>query len=113
MARVIGNDPGSSSFTGAASGSNTLITWTRTGGGAEFGAAPVLQHSSDGVNYTDVGPMTRITNGWQISAPYNLAGPPFYLRAQSFASTGAGNGSIGHVTSAVFSDRIFADGFEP
>jgi uncharacterized delta-60 repeat protein len=113
MARVIGNDPGSSSFTGAASGSNTLITWTRTGGGAEFGAAPVLQHSSDGVNYTDVGPMTRVTNGWQISAPYNLAGPPFYLRAQSFASTGAGNGSIGHVTSAVFSDRIFADGFEP
>jgi uncharacterized delta-60 repeat protein len=113
VARVVGNDPGSSAFTGAASGSNTLITWTRIGGGAEFGAAPVLQHSSDGVNYTNVGPMTRIANGWQLSAPYDLAGPPFYLRAQGFASTGAGNGSIGAVTSAVFSDRIFANGFEP
>ena len=113
MARIIGNDPASSSFTGTASGSNTLITWTRTGGGAEFGAAPVLQHSSDGVNYTDVGPMTRVANGWQLSAPYDLSGAPFYLRAQSYSGTGAGNGSIGRVTSTVFSDRIFADGFEP
>lgn len=112
MARIIGNDPASSSFTGTASGSNTLITWTRTGGGAEFGAAPVLQYSSDGANYSDAGTMTRVANGWQINAPYDLDGPPFYLRALGFSSTGAGNGSIGRVTSAVFSDRIFADGFE-
>ena len=79
----------------------------------EFGAAPILQYSGDGVSYTNVGPMTRVANGWQVGAPYNLAGAPFYLRALGFSSTGAGNGSIGRVTSAVFSDRIFADGFEP
>jgi uncharacterized delta-60 repeat protein len=113
MARVIGNDKGSSSLTAAASGGNSIVTWTRTGGGAELGGAPVLQHSSDGVTYSNVGTMTRVANGWQIAAPYNLAGTPFYLRAEGYASTGTSNESIGRVTSPVFvSDRIFANGFE-
>jgi uncharacterized delta-60 repeat protein len=113
MARVIGNDKGSSSLTAVASGGNSLVTWTRTGGGVELGAAPILQHSSDGLNYTNVGTMTRVANGWQITAPYNLAGAPFYLRAEGYASTGTSNESIGRVTSPVFvSDRLFANGFE-
>ncbi len=113
MARVIGNDKGSSSLTATASGGNSIVKWTRTGGGVELGAAPVLEHSSDGVTYTTVGTMTRVANGWQITAPYNLAGAPFYLRAEGAASTGTTNESIGRVTSPVFvSDRIFADGFE-
>jgi uncharacterized delta-60 repeat protein len=112
MARVLGNDAGSSTLTATASGSNSIVTWTRTGGGAEVGAAPMLEYSTDGVNYTNVGTMARIANGWRITAPYDFDGPPFYLRAESYTSTGAGNGSIGRVTSPVLSDRIFADGFE-
>lgn len=113
MARIVGNDAGSSSLTGTASGSSTLTTWTRTGGGAELDAPPILQHSTDGVTYTNVGTMTRVANGWQYTAPYNLAGVPFYLRAVGYAATGAGNASIGRVDSPVFvSDRIFANGFE-
>ncbi len=112
MARVIGNDAGSSSFTATTSGSNSILTWTRTGGGAELGAAPVLEYSTDGVNYTNVGTMARIANGWRITAPYNFDGPPFYLRADGFASAGSANGSIGRITSPVLSDRIFANGFE-
>ena len=113
MARVLGNDAGTTSLEATASGGNSLVTWTRTGGGAELAAAPILEHSSDGLTYTNVGAMTRVANGWQATAPYSLAGSPFYLRAEGYASTGAGNGSVGRVTSPVFvSDRIFADGFE-
>ncbi len=113
MARVIGNDNGKSTLTATASAANSIVTWTRTGGGAELGAAPILEHSTAGVTYTSAGTMTHIATGWQITAPYNLAGAPFYLRAQSFASAGAVNGSISRVTSPVFvSDRIFANGFE-
>jgi uncharacterized delta-60 repeat protein len=112
-ARVVTGDAAVSTLTGQPSGSNVVVTWTRTGDGPELAQAPVLMHSTDGVNYTSVGTMTRIANGWQETTPYNFNGAPFYLQATGFTSGGAGNGSPGQVASPVYSnDRIFADGFE-
>jgi uncharacterized delta-60 repeat protein len=112
-ARVTLADAAVSRLAGLASGSNVVATWTRTGAGPELAHAPILMHSSDGVNYALVGAMTRIANGWRMTAPYNVAGTPFYLQAIGVARTGAGNGSVGRIPSPVYvSDRLFADGFE-
>jgi uncharacterized delta-60 repeat protein len=113
MARVATNDAVSSELTGQASGSNVVVAWTRTGDGPELAHAPTLLHSSDGATFTPVGTMTRIGNGWQLTAPFNVAGTPFYLKATAYTSEGAGNGSPGRIDSPVYvSDRIFANGFE-
>ena len=112
-ARVVTADAAISKLTGVASGANVIATWTRTGAGPELAQAPTLMHSNDGVNYTAVAPMTRIANGWQITAAYNVAGAPFYLQAVGNTSNGAGSASPGRTASPVYvSDRIFADGFE-
>jgi len=111
---VLSGDAGVSTLTAQASGSNVVVTWARSGGGAELAQAPTLLHSSDGINYnTVVGTMTRIANGWQMTAPYAFVGPTFYLKASGYVSGGSGNGSLGRVDSPVYSnDRIFANGFE-
>jgi uncharacterized delta-60 repeat protein len=113
MARAVTGDPATSRFTGQPSGSNVVVTWTRSGDGPELAQPPTLMYSSDGVNFNAVGPMTRISNGWQATAPYNVHGALFYLRANGATSGGAQNGSQGLVASDVyFSDTIFEDGFE-
>ncbi|MBS0569195.1 MAG: delta-60 repeat domain-containing protein [Proteobacteria bacterium] len=113
MARVVTGDAIVNTLTGTASGGNTIATWTRSGGGAELPLPPVLLYSTDGVNYATVGTMTRIANGWQYTAPYNVAGAPFYLQATAITSGGANNGSPGRINSPIYvSDRIFANGFE-
>lgn len=93
--------------------SNVTATWIRAGDGPELVQAPNLEHSTDGVNFMIVGPMARIANGWQVTAPYNVHGALFYLRASGTNSNGAGNGSPGQTASDVFfSDTIFKSGFE-
>jgi hypothetical protein len=84
----------------------------RSGAGAELAQAPILMHSSDGVAYSAVGPMTRVAGGWQLSANYDVASAPFYLKAIGAVSNGSANGSLGRIASPIYvSDRIFADGF--
>lgn len=113
MARVATSDHAASTISGQPSGSNVVISWTRTGTGPELAQAPTLMHSSDGVNFSAVGSMARIANGWQITAPYNVNGSPFFLRADAWVSSGAVDGSAGRIHSPLFvSDRIFADGFD-
>jgi uncharacterized delta-60 repeat protein len=113
MARVTAPEATVSTLTGQASGSSVIVTWTRSGSGPELAQPPVLMHSTNGVSYTSAGTMTRIGTGWQITAPYNVNGTPFYLRADGYTSGGAGNGSAGRIHSPVYvSDRIFADDFE-
>jgi len=113
MARVITVEATVSKLTGLASGSSVVATWTRTGDGPELATPPILMHSTDGMNFTAVGTMTRIATGWQETANYNVNGTPFYLRADGYASSGAQNESMSRVESPVYvSDRIFADGFE-
>jgi uncharacterized delta-60 repeat protein len=112
-ARVVTNDVVSSKLTGQASGANVIATWTRSGGGPELAQAPILMHSSDGMNFTAVGTMARVANGWQLTAAYNVGGAPFYLQASAVSSSGAGNGSSSRTISPLYvSDRLFADGFE-
>jgi uncharacterized delta-60 repeat protein len=112
-ARVVTGDAVVSRFSGQASGTSVIATWTRSGGGPELAQPPTLMHSTDGVNFTAAGPMTRVANGWQATAPFNVHGTPFYLRATGTTSSGAQNGSTGRVASDIwFSDTIFADGFE-
>jgi uncharacterized delta-60 repeat protein len=113
MARVVNNELAATTVTGVASGGNVILSWARAGSGAELVQPPLLRHSTDGVNYADAGTMTHVAGGWQITAPYTIAGAPFYLQAFGTNSSGAGNGSPGRVASPVFvSDRIFASGFE-
>jgi uncharacterized delta-60 repeat protein len=113
MTRATTTEPAVSRLTGAASGGSVVLTWTRTGSGPELTQPPILMHSTDGVNFTAVGTMTRIATGWQETANYNVSGTPFYLRADGYTSSGANNESIGRLSSPVYvSDRIFADGFE-
>ena len=113
VARVVTGDAVVNTFTGQASGSNTIVTWTRSGDGAELVQPPTLMYSTDGVTFTAIGTLTRITNGWQATAPYRFSGAPFYLQARGFTSGGGGNGSLGLADSPVYSnDRIFANGFE-
>jgi uncharacterized delta-60 repeat protein len=112
-ARIVTGDAFVNKLSGQPSGTNVIATWTRSGSGPELAQPPTLMHSSDGVTYAAVGPMVRIANGWQVSASYNVNGTPFYLQAVGLSSSGAGNGSSGHVVSSVYvSDQIFADGFE-
>ncbi len=113
MARVVTGDPATSRFTGQPSGSSVVVTWTRSGDGPELAQPPTLMYSTDGVNFSAVGPMTHIANGWEATAPYNVHGALFYLQANGATSGGAQNGSPGLIASDVyFSDTIFADGFE-
>ncbi|MEO6297599.1 MAG: hypothetical protein ABIO74_10885 [Dokdonella sp.] len=112
-ARVVTGDAVLSKLVGQASGSSVIATWMRSGDGAELALPPNLLHSSDGLAYTVVGPMTRIATGWQATANYNVNGAPFYLKATGMTSTGAANGSSGWIASPVYvSDRIFANGFD-
>lgn len=112
MARVVtGNAV--VTLAGQASGSDPIVTWTRNVAGPELAHTPILMHSTDGLNYTTIGAMTRIATGWQATGSYAFNGPPFYLLATGFASSDAVNGSTGRVDSPVYSnDRIFKDGFE-
>ncbi|MEP6483164.1 MAG: hypothetical protein ABJB01_01860 [Rudaea sp.] len=112
-ARIILADPAVSQLTAQASGSNVIVTWVRSGAGPELAQPPILMHSVDAVTYTAIGTMTRISNGWRMTAPYNVNGAPFFLQAVGFTSSGAANGSSGSIESPVYSnDRIFANGFE-
>ncbi|MGA9333040.1 MAG: delta-60 repeat domain-containing protein [Rudaea sp.] len=113
MARVNVADLATSTLKGQASGSNVIVTWTRSGASPELAQPPVLMHSVNGTTYSSIGTMARISTGWQLTAPYNVNGSPFYLRADAYTSSGAGNGSAGRIDSPVYvSDRIFANGFE-
>ncbi|MEO5558313.1 MAG: hypothetical protein ABIO49_01300, partial [Dokdonella sp.] len=113
MARVVTGDPATCRFTGQPSGATVVVTWTRTGDGPELAQPPTLMHSTNGVNFTAFGPMTRISNGWQVTAPYNVHAALFYLQATGATSGGAQSGSAGRVASDIyFSDTIFKNGFE-
>jgi uncharacterized delta-60 repeat protein len=94
------------------------VTWLRAGAAPELVLPPLLQYSTDGQTYSDVGTMTRIAGGWSrhgVLSP-NVIGQPYYLRALGRIGGGEFNSSQGVVQSvriAYASDRIFADGFEP
>jgi len=113
MARVITGDYASSVVVVTPSGANVNVAWYRLGDGPELAQPPLLWHSSDGVNFSVVGPMTRIANGWQTSASFDVHGAPFYLKALGTTSAGTENGAPGQIASAVYSnDTIFGWGFE-
>ncbi|HEV7489657.1 MAG TPA: delta-60 repeat domain-containing protein [Rhodanobacteraceae bacterium] len=113
MARVTTGDYASSVLVVTPNGASVDVAWYRLGDGAELAQVPLLWHSSDGMNFSVVGPMTRIANGWQASASYDVHGAPFYLKAIGTTSAGSGNGAPGQVASAIYSnDTIFGWGFE-
>ena len=65
------------------------------------------------MNFSAVGPMARIANGWEASASYDVHGALFYLQVIGTTSNGTGNGAPGQVASAAYSnDTIFGWGFE-
>lgn len=113
MARVVTGDYVTSVLVVQGTGAGLTATWIRSGDGPELAQAPLLQHSNDGVNFTTVGTMTRVANGWSATGNYDVHGASFYLRALGTTSNGAGNGSPGQVASEVYSnDTIFKWGFE-
>jgi uncharacterized delta-60 repeat protein len=113
VTRVTTGDAASSALRAQANGASAIVTWTRSGDGPELVQSPALMFSPDGTTFSAITTMTRIAGGWQATVPHDLHGTPFYLQARGVTSTGAGNGSLGQVASAVlFSDTIFADGFD-
>jgi uncharacterized delta-60 repeat protein len=113
FARVVTGDFATSVLVVQPNGTSVTATWYRLGDGPELAQAPTLMSSADGVNFSAVGPMTRIANGWQASASHDVHGTRFYLQAVGTTSNGADNGAPGKVASDVYSsDTIFADGFE-
>ncbi len=113
VARVATGDYAKSALVVQPDGASVGVTWYRLGDGPELGAAPTLLHSTDGVAFAAVGPMTRVANGWRASAPFDVRGARFYLEVAGMTGSGAEDGSPGQVASAIYSsDTIFADGFE-
>lgn len=113
MARVVTGDYVTSVLVVQGNGASLTASWYRSGDGPELAQAPLLQHSSDGINFTTVGTMTRVANGWRATANYNVHGALFYLRALGTTSNGTGDGAPGQVASEVYSnDTIFRWGFE-
>jgi uncharacterized delta-60 repeat protein len=100
------------------SATGSMVTWMRSGAGPELALPPLLQYSTDGQNYVDIGPMARIAGGWTRSGvpTPNVVGQSYYLRALGRVSGGFFNASQGLIESvriAYAGDRIFANGFEP
>lgn len=95
----------------------STVTWMRSGTSPELALPPILQYSTDGLTYSDIGVMARIPGGWVrtgVPSP-NVVGQPYYLRARARVSGGEWNGSQGLIESvriAYGSDLIFANGFE-
>jgi len=113
IARFATGDYATSTLVVQPNGASVDVTWYRLGDGPELGAAPTLLHSSDGVTFSAVGPMTRVADGWRASAPFDVRGARFYLQAAGMTGDGAQDGSPGQAASAIYSsDTIFADGFE-
>jgi hypothetical protein len=113
MARVATGDYVVDELVVEGNGNSLTATWYRTGNGPELAEPPLLQHSSDGVDFTTVATMTRVANGWRASGNYDVHGATFYLRALGTTSEGAGNGSAGEVASETYSnDTIFRGDFE-
>jgi hypothetical protein len=73
----------------------------------------LLQHSTNGVDFTTVATMTRVAGGWRASANYDVHGATFYLRALGTTADGTDNAAPGQIASAIYSnDTIFGWGFE-
>ena len=113
MARVTTGDYATSTLVVRPDGASVDVTWFRLGDGPELTQPPTLLHSTDGVNFSAVGPMTYAPGGWHASANYDVRGARFYLKVIGATGNGANNASPGLVESDVYSsDTIFADGFE-
>lgn len=97
------------------SSDGTTVTWTRAGAGPEWSLPPILAYSSDGITYTDLGPMSRIAGGWQRSGVPAPVAQSYYLRARGRSNAGLGASSQGWIESVRqgwVDDVLFADGFE-
>jgi hypothetical protein len=113
MARIATGDYATSALVVAGNGAAATVTWYRLGDGPELAQPPVLLHSTDGVTFASIGPMTRVGNGWQTVANLDVHGPRFHLQAIGATTEGAANGSQGRIASAIYSsDTIFEWGFE-
>jgi uncharacterized delta-60 repeat protein len=113
VARVATGDYAISALVVSGNGAGVDVTWYRLGDGPELAAAPTLLHSTDGVNFSAVGPMTRVANGWHAGAGFDVHGARFYLKALGATADGSDDASPGTIPSTVYSnDTIFADGFE-
>ncbi|HVT31084.1 MAG TPA: delta-60 repeat domain-containing protein [Rhodanobacteraceae bacterium] len=114
IARVATGDYATDAWVVQGSGASLTATWYRDGDGPELTQpAPLLQHSSNGIDFTTVATMTRVAGGWRANASYDVHGATFYLRALGTTADGTGNGSPGAIASAIYSnDTIFGWGFE-
>jgi uncharacterized delta-60 repeat protein len=98
--------------------SGSVVTWTRSGPGAELSLPPQLLVSANNDEYEAVGTMQRTAGGWR----YEGFTPPqdhdvYWLRVQGQVRSGFLNGSGGLIESTrivhvIGNDGIFANGFE-
>lgn len=92
----------------------STVTWHRSGAGPELALPPILYASANCTDYTAIGSMSRVADGWQLGGVALPVGW-FCLRAQGRVGSGQNNGSQGLIESVrrVWrDDRIFRNGFE-
>lgn len=94
----------------------SAVVWHREGALPEFERAPLLQSSSDGINWTDLGEMTRLSptgSTWMALAalPFNQT---MHLRAMAPVTSGRGSRSRGMaaIRDVFYQEGLFANGFE-
>jgi uncharacterized delta-60 repeat protein len=96
------------------------VRWLRGGTAPALAQAPSLAFSVTGTtnSFVNLGTMSRITGGWQLSVPSLPQGQNFFVRAEGTITSGNRNGSSGRLvsTAQLFSpdlrDSLFANGFE-
>ncbi len=99
---------------------NSDVRWLRSGSAPILALAPILAFSLTGSanSFVNLGPMTRITGGWQFAAAALPQGQNVFVRVQSATASGERNGSSGRVqaTALLFvadtRNGFFANGFE-
>ncbi|WP_306580675.1 delta-60 repeat domain-containing protein [Dokdonella sp.] len=110
LARLVLSDPAQQSLDAQGS----TFTWHRSGAVPELIAPPILYASPNGTSYTAIGPMTRVSGGWQRTS-VSLPAGTVWVRAQGRVGSGANSASSGLIASrmpAPGGDVIFIDGFE-
>ncbi len=68
------------------------VTWTRGGASPEVNYV-TFERSTDGVNYTLLGPGTRVAGGWQLSGLALPLGQNLFIRARGYGATDGEEGS--------------------
>ena len=91
------------------------VNWSRYGAGPELALPPQLSVSTDGMNYSVVGTMQRVADGWRYDEFTQPLDEVFHVRVRGSITSGYDTRSqsvIEYTQQFVGDDGVFGDGFE-